>query len=869
MLMNWTKLCMAAAGAALALTSIGTSVAADHVGSLVLPSSTLERTGEIPVIYNLRQGFTGHAILHVHWTDSLGRVVEDTTIPADLLDETEITFHIDMSHAIALKNHIQVDLTLNGKDIKGAPYNKQESAEADFVARPPYTGWKDYVIMMWQDYPANLLPELKKMGINGGMYQSRNTTMPDFLIDNNMRWYAESLATDYYSEYHRWRPDREVGWSFIQAKKLYQEHPDSLVAFKRHPSFWDPYWRNLIHDRGVAAAQRWAPYRPYFYSLADESGIAELEAQWDFDFSDESLVPMRRWLQAEYGSLGALNQEWGTNFTNWNLVMPLTTTQAMQKPGDNFAQWADFKEWMDISYADALKMGADAIREGDPHAYVGVGGGQMPGWGGYDYARITKALTTIEPYDIGRSVDIVHSLNPAMPIVTTAFASGPQEKQRVWSELLHGNRGLIIWDQANEFVSKDGVPGARGKEASQYYNEIRDGEGALIINSHLVNNRIAIHYSQPSLRTQWMLERRPDGAAWMTRSPSDERSNNKFMRLRESWCDLIADEGLQYNFVSYDQVPKGELLKRGYHVLILPESSSLSQAEANAIREFVAQGGVAIADGVPGTYDEHSRKLPQSSLNDLFGGTNSEQVNVHNFGNGKAILLNTDIVDYLQNRLDGKEGPVHHLIENLLRSNGVHPEFAVENAAGQPVVGVDTHVFANGGVRIVALQSNPQLRVSELGPPDFRSNKRFEKPVAVHLHLPNAMYVYDTRARKDLGRKQELDLTVDPYDPTILAMSDAPLPEMQVSLPANAQRGSVVNIAVHASPAQANANVFHIDVRDPQGNRVLYYSGNVIARQGAGVKSIPLAANDAPGQWTVTVQDMLSGQTITRNFDVK
>ena len=53
---------------------------------------------------------------------------------------------------------------------------------------------------------------------------------------------------------------------------------------------------------------------------------------------------MRRWLRAQYGSLGALNQEWGTNFTNWNLVMPLTTNQAMKAAGDNFAAWADFKE---------------------------------------------------------------------------------------------------------------------------------------------------------------------------------------------------------------------------------------------------------------------------------------------------------------------------------------------------------------------------------------------------------------------------------------------------------------------------------------------------------------------------------------------
>jgi len=850
-------------------TPVNTSGDAKRPAELILPSTTLQRTGDALVKYHLSEGYTGHAVLHLRWTDSLGRIVEDKTIQSDLIDETEIPFHIDLSQAVAMRNHLEADLSLDGKGVSGKPYKIQESAQADFIAQPPFTGWRDYAIMMWQDYPANLIPALHQLGVNGATYSSRLIHLPDFLIDTNTRWYSESIATDFYSEYHRWRPDRKVGWSFDQAKELYKQDPNSLDAFKRHPSFWDPYWRKMIHDRALATAQRLAPYRPYFYSLADESGIGELEQQWDFDFSDESLVPMRRWLQSVYGNLGALNEEWGTHYTDWNLVMPLTTNQAMKQPGDNFSQWADFKEWMDISYADALKMGMDAVHEGDPHAYVGVGGGQQPGWGGYNYDLITKALNQIEPYDIGRNVDIIHSLNPKMVLLSTGFASGPWEEHRVWYELIHGERGLIIWDQDHAYVQKDGQPGPRGLAASKYYNEIRNGEGALIINSQVVSSPIAIHYSQPSFRTDWILERRPDGDAWMTRPAEYERSNNNFIRLRESWCNLIQDEGLQYTFVSHDQIPQGGLLKRGYHVLILPDSTSLSRDDANGIREFVAGGGVVIASGMPGTDDEHSKKLPQSSLADLFAGNNSQQVNEHNFGKGKAILLNTDIVSYLQNRLDGKEGPVHHDIGELLRANGIHPQFVVEDAAGHSVVGIDKHVFTNGGVRIVTLQSNPQARVSELGPPDFRKNDRFSKPVSVHLRLPGTMYVYDTLARKSLGQQKDLSLTVDPYKPTILAVSDTPLPEMQVSVPDHAQRGSTVDVAVNAGPALANANIFHVGVQDPQGKNIDYYSGNLIANQGAGVKTIPFASNDTTGTWTITVQDMLSGQTETRKVDVE
>ncbi len=336
-----------------------------------------------------------------------------------------------------------------------------------------------------------------------------------------------------------------------------------------------------------------------------------------------------------------------------------------------------------------------------------------------------------------------------------------------------------------------------------------------------------------------------------------------------SWCELIEDEGLQYNFVSYRQIPKGVLLQRGYPVLILPDSSSLSQAEAKAIRDYVAEGGIIVSDGMPGTYDQHSKKLPQSSLADLFPGPNSKPVNVHSYGKGKAILLNVDIMNYVGQRNERKEGPTHELIEKLFRSMGVHPAFTVEDAAGHSIVGVDTHVFANGGVRIVTLQSNPPIGGDALGPPDFNFNERFDKDTPVHLALPHSLYVYDALSGKALGRHTEMTLTVGPHDPTILVTSSTPLPPMQISMPERAHRGSMVRIALHATPTPADVSVFHIGVRDPEGKRMIDYSGNIIARQGGGVKSIPLAVNDPPGKWTITVHNLLSGESVTRSLNVE
>lgn len=842
---------------------IGCAMAAAlSAAELVLPSSVLSRDGIVTVTFRMSRQITGSGTYAVRWTDSLNRVVEDRSVPIHLTDEAEFSFPVDLRRAVAMKNTLHVHLLLgDSTDMKHDLGPKEEDAEAEFVARPPGKQWTDYVVIMWQQYPGNLIPALEKLGINGGQYLGRSQSPPDFFIDNNVRWYSENIGTDFYSEYHRYRPDRIQSWSFLQAKALHEKDPSGLEAFKRHPSFWDPVWRKRIHDRAVAAAKRNMPYRPFFYSLGDESGIADLAAFWDFDFSDESLVAMRRWLREQYGSLDALNRQWGTTFATWDLVTPPTTHEAMQRTDGNFSAWADFKNWMDISYADALKMGREAIEEVDPDAYVGIGGGQMPGWGGYDYSRITKALTEIEPYDIGNNIEIIRSLNPQMPMLTTGFASGDWEKQRVWHELFHGNRGLIIWDEKHAYVGENGQPGPRGAAAGEYYNEIRDGIGALIINSHPINDPIAIHYSQPSMRTEWMLARQPEGDAWIHRNARAERTDNAFLRLRESWCQMIEDQGMQYKFVSYDQVEHDELLKGGYRIFVLPHSSALSPAEASAIREFVSAGGVAIADGEPGTFDEHSRRLSEPQLADLFEGSHDQAVNVRSFGKGRAIFLNAATLMYQQNRLMHKEGPVHELIGELLRSNGIHPEITVTDASGKPVAGIELHLYRNGGSTIITLLSNPQLRVDELGPPDFKSNSRFENPVTVTVGLAEPLHLYDVRAKKSLGVRRSLVVTVNPYEPVVLTAAPSAFAPVRISVPARVQRGALVRVGVSCRPSPASLHVFHIDVIDPQGQRVIAYSGNLLAKDGRGMKLLPLAENDRPGHWTLRVHDLLSGQT--------
>ncbi|HUS05556.1 MAG TPA: hypothetical protein VMZ52_04640, partial [Bryobacteraceae bacterium] len=290
-------------------------------------------------------------------------------------------------------------------------------------------------------------------------------------------------------------------------------------------------------------------------------------------------------------------------------------------------------------------------------------------------------------------------------------------------------------------------------------------------------------------------------------------------------------------------------------------STALSAREAGAIRDFAARGGTVIADGVPGVFDEHCKRAPKPQLADLFDNSSSAK--------GKAVLLKNSLLNYHQDRLTGKEGPAHQMMGDLLRSAGVRPAFAVTDMAGRPPVGVEVHTFRNGGATIVALATNPQLRVDELGPPEFRSNERFAKPVTARLTFPAELFVYDIRAGKPLGKRKDMAVTVQPYEPLIYSFSPVPLPAFEISLPARAERGSNIHVGLRtAVSSPASQHVMHAEVVDPSGKVVDHYSGNLLAPNGSAGKLIPIALNDSPGRWELRVRDVLTGVTKRTQFEV-
>ncbi len=358
-------------------------------------------------------------------------------------------------------------------------------------------------------------------------------------------------------------------------------------------------------------------------------------------------------LAQKLGSLERANERWGTQtgwgatekpagFKSWSDVVACVNrfyrdlAEVRTTEGWNVAPWCDFRNFMDLTFADAIGRARAVCREEDPQARCATEGGQCPfpfGW--YNYENVVKVVDVIEPYNIGNNVEVVRSLNPDVIMVSTHGFEHPPGKaltdqdrlyqkrapQPIWIGLFHGHRGSLIWDDnlpEYRFVdeqTRELTPSAQ--TFSALFNELHRGIGKLILSSRRLHDGIAVHYSQPSMQVHWLLDNVGNARRWMSHSGEDRHSH--FTGVRNSWTKLLEDLGLQYEFVGGRQIEEGRLQGSRYRALVLPQSLAMSGREAEQIREFVRSGGLLVADYRAASMDEHGRDLGRGQLDEVFG----------------------------------------------------------------------------------------------------------------------------------------------------------------------------------------------------------------------------------------------------------
>ena len=901
------------------LATMGATMAAD----LKIGDEIVTRQDSLKAVVKLDAPLAEAGKLTLTWTDSYGRTVavETRQIPAG---KAELDVEIPLARAVSMQNFLDAEVVgADGQAIK--PRRKE------FIVTPPSAVWDDYEIVMYYAYKDAQQDALRDVGITAGKISSGGTQNPSggkIWTSHDYRFYCDQISTFFYAAYHSpaYNPKQ---LKLIEAKNAYTKDRSSKKPFFRQPCFHDPKALEEATRRLAVAVKNQMRYRPFFYAHTDEGGVADLVAAWDFCFDPRTLAAFRKWLIGEYGSLEAINKQWGTEFKTLDDVVPFSSDEMMARGDDNFSPWADHRTFMNLAFAEVLAAGTKAVESVDPNARVGLVGCQMPSaFGGYDYWLLSRVMTAIEPYNIGNNREIWRSFAPDKPAMTTAFGFGDMEVWRLWYQMLHGDQGIIIYDEKHSYLEGGTTaPSKLGAAIAPTYKELTGGICKQLRNMELVEDPVAIHYSHPSITAHWMYEVRPLGKSWVNRGSGSERKTSPFLRLRETATKLIEDNHLQYGFVAYAQLENGAFDKMATKVLILPQSIAMSTAECDAVRRFVQRGGTVVADCRTALMNEHGKLLAKGQLDDLFGierkdmtfkpgpaglkpnrnvpmeeipawfaagelqrvpaaepgvrpvgkavayyqdAAGTPAVIVNQAGEGRAVYLNAVITDYHRWRLLPPQGaPLRKLFQAAFAAAGIKPQYAVARADGGDCHGVELHPFASGDLRVLALHRNYQLRVSELGPPEYRKQDALAVPMALKVDLGRPSAVYNQRTGEYLGSQRIVTVDLPAHEPAILAVLPAKVEAFTITAPASAGRGSLVKADLELkAPAVGDRHSFRVKVTGPEGKELRMLTRTLLAPKGKAAWELPIAASDPAGEYTLEVRDVATGVKATKKLMV-
>jgi hypothetical protein len=645
------------------------------------------------------------------------------------------------------------------------------AAEADNGLRP----WREYRTIMWVGDSASKRPEklplfyqrLREMGINTAMVYAGAD--PQYLLANHFPYYVENIINR--GLCLKWN-SKVSDWDKFVTEWAKNGRADSGLV--RDYCLDDPEWLGWARKEMQTVARKQREHEPLAYNIRDKLSTTTSANPFDYDFNPITLTRFREWLKTQYPDLAALNTEWETQFGSWQEVRPFTTDQiknrmaggdalprgkpdwqqlaqlkfepkaARQTPTRwNLSPWADFRSYMDSSLAQVLGQLRLVAHEVDPHTPVGIEGTQMPhAFGGFDLWRLSQVLDWVEPYDIGGAREIFGSFMPGKPILTTVFEKDTNRaRRRLWHLLLEGDRGCIVWwsEDCIDWNSEDYRLTPKAQVLAPVLKEMTSPLGRLLLRAERVHDPVLIHYSQPSIQVDWLLESTVDGSTWLRRFSSFESAHNQMAKTRDAWLKDLQILGYNPSFISSEQIEGGGLKQVGKAVLVLPESWALSAKESGEIAVFAGEAPsnaawhAVLREGEAGLFDEHGKLRVAGKLGAY----------------GQAMPSGAA----KQARREWLAGQLREM----------QPEIAVPAS-----LSVRTHRFRIKQGQLISFERAIDYRMSE-ELKQAGANEALEKPVEVEATLPHAMHVYDLLGQRYVGHTAQLRFTLDPWQPTVFA----------------------------------------------------------------------------------------------------
>lgn len=823
----------------------------------------------------------------VRWLDAWGRIASEKKVKQTLKDTiTEIPVSVFIDKSYSVYNQLIITIDRNGKDI-------DKSSQIFFISIPQEKRWKNYPVLVW--------------------HHSSNDPMPGYIHYYYTAQVLKKLGVDSLFSYNA-LPVLTAGMN-VYLTGLYRQNIDENV-FKeacdtmiRKPCLSDPHFLEKMSGALMNCTSNWRKYSPTLYGIGDENSITSYEKQCDICISKYCLPRFQEWLMERYGSLEKLNLAWDTGFSSVKDIKPLNYKQITERKIMNFSPWADHRTFMDSVFSDTMKFCKEQIKLQDSQTAVGeCGTSRDAAYGGWDWYKRLQVWEVIEPYSrYGNQLEIQRSFFKGNIAGYTGYREGKFGLYcNWWWGLLHGEKGISLWFTPL-IINPDLSKTEQGEAVEEYATgELKKGIGMLVSKSVRLHDKIAIHYSQPSLQASYILK-----------NNLGYETLKQYYDNRSQWLKLLEGMGLQYEFIASEHIENGKLADGEYKILILPLSRALSEKEAENIKDFVKNGGLLLADCQTGIFDEHV-KIRKDGILDAVSGIErkailpitqkgltvqykDQAINIEFFDpvlavkdvdqsypiTGKSKKLGNYSVDlgkseekfnavitnsygkgktvYLNMLPDGTP-KVNMLLENILMAF-VQPQVRVVQKDEKRIQNAEIVRFQCGDAELVAVFQDPQS--IGINPAETSREEMLAKGIPAEIIFSKKSNVYNIRKGEYLGFTDSAQAQIAPGEALVFARLPYRINDMKLNLGNEyIAAGDSLDCRISMDPERGRS-VVRLEVIDPDGNLSDCYTENLLIENGKTSLTIKTAINDKSGRWQIVARDIISGKKTVKFFEIE
>jgi len=675
-----------------------------------------------------------------------------------------------------------------------------------------------------------------------------------------------------------------------------------------------PCYQNTNYHYRVM--ERVREFAPHFLTTGIRDIMLEDEASigGKYCFCPTCAFHFRAWAQRTHKTLGRLNAEWGTEFKHWEDVRgaDLNGLKDPNHPG----AWLDHRRYMDSVFSARIRRYREAIQTFDPDATIGMSGTQRQSpSNNYDWWQLCHAGNLWLAYG-GAQTKLRRSFKTGKTVMAQwgggynrADDGEVGTRRRMWWLVLNRyDAYAYYWGGSDAFImlEPDFSPINMVVWTRDEVLRLKRGLAEMLLRSQLETFGIGMHYSVSSQYSAYPTKRLQPGRPGHV---------DGMLSLGMPLEDLRR----QFTYVAYQEIEMGELMRRKFRLLLLPNSQAISRREAEEIRKFVQAGGTAVVDFGVAERNEHGTLLEMGQLEDVFGlrvskptcvfrkakleltqpfgavqpgphgefsapfdngltpttaaphgvlkadGKSAPALLVNSFGKGKAVYLNFSFAGYGALRVAGFGGElsdverlkaeqgarIRALAAALMEISGMPREVEWARADSQTDFS-EVYVYRNGPLTYIGVLPGTY----QPDPVDWEKKDDYE------LRLPEKAFVYDARNGGLLANAQVVPVKPVTGIPSLYAA----LPYEVKAVKAEAEGASPgqkvrISLDVVTSGPKPAEHILHVTVRDPRGRLRPEYRQNVVAAEGRGKMTFPLALNDPVGEWTAAARDAATGVT--------